>query len=64
MLNNVMIQLSDNQARQFYMNNTKLTSQTGFSVIAPDTAVDISALAGINLEYDDLLGNHYSIVWR
>jgi hypothetical protein len=64
MINNVMVQFSDNTAHQFYMNDKKLTTETGFTVITPETPVDISALNGINIEYDDLLGNHYSIVWK
>lgn len=64
MLNDVMIQLSDINFHQFYVNNEKLTSKTGFTIITPDTPVDISSLFGINIEYDDLLGNHYAIEWR
>ena len=62
-LTNVMVQFSDNQAHQFY-NPSKLTTDTGFSVITPDSLVDISALSGIDVWYDDLLGNQYDIIWR
>jgi hypothetical protein len=65
MLTNIMIQLSDNQHNQFYVNaNNKLTSITGFKTITPDTPVDISSLASIDLWYDDLLGNQYDIIWN
>ena len=64
-LTNVMIQLSNSQAQQFYVNDrNKLTTKTGFETLNMDTPIDISSLYGINLEYDDLWGNHYSIVWR
>jgi hypothetical protein len=63
-LTDVMIQLMDSPAHMFYMNNKKLTTETGFTVVTPDTPIDISNLFGINIEYDDLLGNHYSASWR
>ena len=63
MLTNVMVQFTDNQAHQFY-NSSKLTPSTGFSVINPDTPIDISSLNGMDIWYDDLLGNQYDIIWR
>jgi hypothetical protein len=64
-LNNVMIQLYDKNMAVFYGNyGKKLNAETSFDVLTTDTPVDISQLYGINIEYDDLLGNHYSIVWR
>jgi len=64
-LTNIMVQLSDNQANQFYVNDKKkLTISTGFASITPDTPVDISTLANIGIWYDDLLGNQYAIIWQ
>jgi len=63
MLTNVMVQCTDNQAHQFY-NSSKLTSDKGFTVLNLDTPLDITALNGIDVWYDDLLGNQYDIIWR
>jgi len=64
-LTNVMVQLSDNQYNQFYVNDkTKLTSLTGFTELKLDTPLDISSMHHIDLWYDDLLGNQYDIIWR
>jgi hypothetical protein len=63
MLTNVMVQLVDNQFHQFY-NSPQLTTDSGFSVLTPDTPIDISSLYGMDVWYDDLLGNQYDIIWR
>jgi hypothetical protein len=63
MLTNVMIQLTDNRANQFF-NSQMLTASTGFSAITPDSVLDISALHGMDIWYDDLLGNQYDIMWH
>ncbi|MBN1181740.1 MAG: hypothetical protein JXB49_05585 [Bacteroidales bacterium] len=64
-LTNVMVQLSNNQGSQFYVNDkNKLTSITGFNELTFDTPLDISSLHQIDLSYDDLLGNQYDIIWR
>lgn len=64
-LTNVMVQLNDNQYRQFYVNDkSKLTCLTGFNELKLDSPVDISGLHHIDLWYDDLLGNQYDIIWR
>jgi hypothetical protein len=64
-LTNVMVQLSNNQGTQFYVNDkTKLTSLTGFDELKLDTPLDISDMHHIDLWYDDLLGNQYDIIWR
>jgi len=63
MLTNVMVQCTDNQANQFY-NSSKLTSDKGFTVMTLDTPLDITALNGMDIWYDDLLGNQYDIIWR
>lgn len=64
-LTNIMVQLSDNKANMFYVNDKKkLTISTGFVSITPDTPVDISTLANIGIWYDDLLGNQYAIIWQ
>jgi hypothetical protein len=65
MLTNVMVQLSDSSAHQFYVNDSnKLTGKTGFTVLTVNPPVDISSLVNIDAWYDDLLGNSYDIVWR
>jgi hypothetical protein len=48
---------------QFY-NSPHLQAGSDFSVINMDTPVDISSLNGIDVWYDDLLGNQYNIIWR
>lgn len=63
MLTNVMVQLTDSQMHQFY-NSSRLTTDTGFSVLTPDSPIDISTLNGIDIWYDDLLGNQYDIIWH
>lgn len=64
-LTNVMVQLSNNQAGQFYVNDKSiLTSTTGFKVLTLDTPLDISTYHHMDLWYDDLLGNQYDIIWR
>jgi len=63
-LTNVMVQLCDNRMNQFYVNNQKLTSVTGFDELKFDTPLDISPLFQIDLWYDDLLGNQYDLIWR
>jgi hypothetical protein len=64
-LTNVMVQLSNNQGSQFYVNDkTKLTGLTGFNELKLDTPLDISDMHHIDLWYDDLLGNQYDIIWR
>ncbi len=64
-LTNVMVQLSNSQYHQFYVNDkVKLTSLTGFNELKMETPVDISQLYKIDLWYDDLLGNQYDIIWR
>jgi hypothetical protein len=64
-LTNVMVQLSNNHAGQFYVNDrNKLNSNTGFSVLTIDPPQDISTLFQMDLWYDDLLGNQYDIIWR
>jgi hypothetical protein len=64
-LTNVMVQLSNNQHTQFYVNDkTKLTCLTGFNELKLDTPLDISDLSQIDLWYDDLLGNQYDILWN
>jgi len=62
-LTNVMVQFTDNQMHQFY-NSSKLTIDTGFSVLTPDSPIDISTLSGIDVWYDDIIGNQYDIIWR
>ncbi len=63
MLTNVMVQCTDSQMHQFY-NSPHLTASTGLDVLTPDSPVDISTLNGIDVWYDDLLGNQYNIIWR
>jgi len=63
MLTNVMVQCTDSQMHQFY-NSPQLTASTGMTVLTPETPVDISTLNGIDVWYDDLLGNQYDIIWR
>ncbi len=63
MLTNVMVQCTDSQMHQFY-NSPHLTSESGLLVLTMETPVDISALNGIDVWYDDLLGNQYNIIWR
>ncbi|MDO9257505.1 MAG: hypothetical protein Q7U54_18450 [Bacteroidales bacterium] len=63
MLTNVMVQCTDSQMHQFY-NSPHLNAGSDFSVITMDTPVDISSLNGIDVWYDDLLGNQYNIIWR
>ncbi len=63
MLTNVMIQLTDSRANQFF-NSQRLTASTGFSAITPDSLLDISSLHGMDIWYDDLLGNQYDIIWH
>ena len=63
MLTNVMVQCTDSQMHQFY-NSPQLTALTGMTVLTPDTPVDISTLTGMDVWYDDLLGNQYDIIWR
>jgi hypothetical protein len=63
MLTNVMVQCTDSQMHQFY-NSPQLTAITGLDVLTPDSPVDISTLNGIDVWYDDLLGNQYDIIWR
>jgi len=64
-LTNVMVQLSNNQHTQFYVNDkTKLTCLTGFNELKLDTPLDISDMHHIDLWYDDLLGNQYDILWN
>lgn len=63
MLTNVMVQCTDSQMHQFY-NSPQLTASTGMTVLTPETPVDISTLNGIDVWYDDLLGNQYNIIWR
>ncbi|MDP2209398.1 MAG: hypothetical protein Q8K98_11620 [Bacteroidota bacterium] len=63
-LTNVMVQFSDRFMNQFYNSSQKLTSKTGFTIISIDPPMDISMLHGIDVWYDDLLGNQYAIIWR
>ena len=65
MLTNVMVQFSDNQMKQFYVNDkSKLTTQTGFTELVFATPLDISLLYQVDIWYDDMLGNQYDIMWR
>ncbi len=65
MLTNVMVQFSDNQMKQFYVNDkNKLTTQTGFTELVFATPLDISRLYQVDIWYDDMLGNQYDIMWR
>lgn len=65
MMTNIMVQLTDNQGVQFYVNDrNKLTSSTGFTVLTLETPLDISNLHHLDLWYDDLLGNQYDFIWR
>jgi hypothetical protein len=63
MLTNVMIQFGDIQHHEFWSSIT-LTASNGFLTIYPDSPKDISTLSGIDIWYDDLLGNQYDIIWR
>lgn len=63
MLTNVMVQCTDSQMHQFY-NSPHLKAGSDLSVIKMDTPIDISSLNGIDVWYDDLLGNQYNIIWR
>jgi hypothetical protein len=63
MLTNVMVQCTDSQMHQFY-NSTHIMAGSDFSVINLDTPLDISLLNGMDIWYDDLLGNQYNIIWR
>jgi hypothetical protein len=63
MLTNVMVQCTDSQMHQFY-NSPQLTASKDMTVLTPETPVDISTLNGIDVWYDDLLGNQYNIIWR
>lgn len=63
MLTNVMVQCTDSQMYQFY-NSPRLASDSDFSVLNLDSPLDISSLNGIDIWYDDLLGNQYNIIWR
>jgi hypothetical protein len=62
-LTNVMVQLTDRQAHQFF-NSSQLTATSGFSVIDLNTPMDISSFFQMDVWYDDLLGNQYDIIWR
>jgi len=63
MLTNVMVQCTDSQMHQFY-NSAHITASSNFSVLNMDTPLDISSLNGLDIWYDDLLGNQYDIIWR
>jgi hypothetical protein len=63
MLTNVMVQCTDSQHYQFY-NSPQLTASTGLTSLTPNSPVDISTLSGIDVWYDDFLGNQYDIIWR
>lgn len=63
MLTNVMVQCTDSQMHQFY-NSPHITAGSDFSVLTMETPLDISMLNGIDVWYDDLLGNQYNIIWR
>jgi hypothetical protein len=63
MLTNVMVQCTDVNHTQFY-DSPQLTAATGLTTLTPALPVDISALSGIDVWYDDLLGNQYDIIWR
>ena len=63
MLTNVMVQCTDKQMTQFY-NSPKLTVASGLMTLTPSSPIDISTLTGIDVWYDDLLGNQYDIIWR
>jgi hypothetical protein len=63
MLTNVMVQCTDSQMHQFY-NSPHITAGADFSVLTMETPLDISLLNGIDIWYDDLLGNQYNIIWR
>jgi hypothetical protein len=63
MLTNVMVQCTDKQMTQFY-NSPKLTVASGLMTLTPSSPIDISTLTGIDVWYDDLLGNQYNIIWR
>ena len=63
MLTNVMVQCTDSQMHQFY-NSPHITASSDLSVLNLETPVDISLLNGIDIWYDDLLGNQYNIIWR
>jgi len=63
MLTNVMVQCTDSQMHQFY-NSPHLTASSDLSVLNLDSPLDISSLNGVDVWYDDLLGNQYDIIWR
>lgn len=63
MLTNVMVQCTDSQMHQFY-NSPHMAADSDFSVLTMETPLDISSLNGIDVWYDDLLGNQYNIIWR
>jgi hypothetical protein len=44
--------------------NSRLSIETGFSAIVPDSPVNISPFDMVALWYEDLLGNYYAIIWN
>jgi hypothetical protein len=72
-LTDVMIQLTNDSGVQ-YFDSPRLKNEgaslegcnciSGVYSYTPDTPVDISHLASINIGYNDLLGNSYSIIWN
>jgi hypothetical protein len=62
-LNDAMIQMSDSSADQFY-NSPWLTSDADFYTVTPPAPIDISRLKTLNINYDDILGNQYFIIWE
>lgn len=64
-ITNVGVQLSDHNQNTIFINDrNRLNYKTGFSIIKTETPVDISNLMVMNVNYDDLLGNTYLIVWN
>lgn len=43
---------------------SRLTIETGFGAIVPDSPVNISPFDMVALWYEDLLGNYYAIIWN
>lgn len=64
MITDVMVHLNElYEFREFY-HSSWLSIETGFTVINLSTPLDISSLNGIDIIYDDLLGNQYDIIWQ
>lgn len=64
MLNNVMVQFGDASHHEFFSTPQITNETTGFTTFVTNTPIDISTLSGIDVWYDDFLGNSYDIIWH